>query len=186
MQRTSSARTRPGAAKRTNPLDRFAKDLRPGKLEWIGLRGERRKALTVVESARAVVDRGLDGDHRVEKTPGSGRQVTLISREFIAQTAHFLGRDAIDPGLLRRNLVVSGINLHALRYQRFSIGDAVFEANALCHPCSRMESALGPGGVAAMLGHGGLCCKVLRGGQIAVGDSVEVLRDGGTPDLFGS
>ena len=174
------------SAKRSTPLDRFARDLRPGQLEWIGLRGERRAPLTVVDTAYAIADRGLEGDHRIDKTPGSGRQVTLISREFIQQTAHFLGRDVIDPASLRRNLVVSGINLHALRHQRFTIGEAVFEAGALCHPCSRMESALGPGGVAAMLGHGGLCLKILHGGRVALGDRVEVLRDGGTPDLFAS
>ena len=171
-------------AKRANPLDRFARDLRPGRLEWIGLRSRRREPMTVVGSARAIVDRGLEGDHRVEKTPGSGRQVTIISREFIEQTAHFLGLEAIDPALLRRNLVVSGINLHALRHQRFTVGEITLEANALCHPCSRMESALGRGAVAAMLGHGGLCCRVLRGGHVRTGDEVSVLRDGDTPDLF--
>lgn len=172
------------SAKRTHPLDRFARDLRPGRLEWIGLRNARREPMTVVESARAIVDRGLEGDHRVEKTPGSGRQVTVISREFIDQTAHFLGRDGIDPALLRRNLVVSGINLHALRHQRFAIGEVTMEANALCQPCSRMEFALGRGGVAAMLGHGGLCCRVLRGGELRTGDEVRVLSEGTTADLF--
>jgi MOSC domain-containing protein YiiM len=133
----------------------------------------------------AIAGRGLAGDHRSEKTPGSGRQVTVISREFIAQIAHFLGRDAIDPALLRRNLVVSGINLHALRHQRFTIGESVLlEAGALCHPCSRMETNLGRGGVAAMFGHGGLCCRVLESGAIRVGDPVAVSLAGLTDDLF--
>lgn len=131
--------------------------------------------MLVVERARAVAELGLAGDHRSEKTPGSARQVTIISREFVEQTAHFLGTSNIDPALLRRNLVVSGINLHALRHQRFSIGEVELEAAALCHPCSRMEAALGQGGVAAMLGHGGLCCRILRSGEMAVGDAVTVL-----------
>ncbi len=170
--------------KRASPLDRFARDLPPGRLEWIGLRPARRAGMRVVDEVRAIADHGLEGDHRSDKTPGSGRQVTLISREFIDQTAHFLGREHIDPGLLRRNLVVSGINLHALRYQRFEIGEALFEAGALCHPCSRMEQALGSGGVAAMLGHGGLCCRILRGGWLRVGDAVCVSREGMTGELF--
>ncbi|MDP5070368.1 MAG: MOSC domain-containing protein [Congregibacter sp.] len=170
--------------KRANPLDRFAKDLKAGHLEWIGLRGERRAPMTTTQSVLAIAERGLEGDHRVDKTPGSGRQVTLISKEFIEQTAHFLGIRDIDPGLLRRNLVVSGINLHALRHQQFTIGDALFEASALCHPCSRMETALGKGGVAAMLGHGGLCCRILRGGEISVGDDVKVEIPGTTQDMF--
>jgi MOSC domain-containing protein YiiM len=173
-------------SQRSSPLDRFARDLPEGRLEWIGLRPARRAEMQVVGDVLAVAEYGLEGDHRVEKTPGSGRQVTLISREFIDQTAHFLGREAIDPALLRRNLVVSGINLHALRYQRFHIGEALLEAGALCHPCSRMESALGRGGVAAMLGHGGLCCRILEGGRIRVGDAVRVSRKGLTGELFES
>ena len=172
--------------KSKNPLDRFARDLPEGRLEWIGLRRARRQDVDVVESAVAIAERGLEGDHRSDKTPGSGRQVTLISREFIGQTAHFLCREHIDPALLRRNLVISGINLHALRYQRFEIGEALLEAGALCHPCSRMESALGRGGVAAMIGHGGLCCRILRGGRLRVGDSVRVSLEGTTTDLFES
>jgi MOSC domain-containing protein YiiM len=170
--------------KRSSPLDRFARDLPPGTLTWIGLREERRGQLTKVEFSRAIASRGLEGDHRVDKTPGSARQVTLISEEFIQQIAHFTGRDSIDPALLRRNLVVRGINLNALRHQRFQIGDALFEATALCHPCSRMETALGKGGVAAMLGHGGLCVRVLRSGNIHVGDPLEVRPEGENLTLF--
>jgi MOSC domain-containing protein YiiM len=47
-----------------------------------------------------------------------------------------------------------------------------------------MESALGKGGVAAMLGHGGLCCRVLHGGRLQLGDSVVVVAEGQTGDLF--
>jgi MOSC domain-containing protein YiiM len=118
------------------------------------------------------------------KTPGSARQVTLISEEFMQQIAHFTGLSTIDPVLLRRNLVVSGINLNALRHQRFQIGDAVFEATALCHPCSRMEAALGKGGVAAMIGHGGLCAKILSTGYITVGDRLEVRPKDENLELF--
>lgn len=172
-------------SKRPSPLDRFAAQLPPGRLEWIGLRPARRAPMLPVPDALALADLGLEGDHRCEKRPGSGRQVTLLSREFMQQIAHFLGRrDAIAPELLRRNLVVSGINLHALRYQRFRIGAALFEANALCHPCSRMEQALGRGGVAAMLGHGGLCCRILEGGPVVLGDAVTVEAPGTTDDLF--
>jgi len=143
----------------------------------------RRTAMDAVPRCRAIVDRGLEGDHRCAKAPGSGRQVTLISQEFIQQIAHFLGRDSIEPALLRRNLVVRGLNLHALRHQRLRIGGAVLEVGALCHPCSRMEAALGPGAVAAMYGLGGFCCRVLEGGELRVGDSAEVVPPA-VDDLF--
>ena len=170
--------------KRPHPLDRFASDLPPGTLTWIGLRTARRGEVSVVESTRAIATRGLEGDHRLDKTPGSARQVTLISEEFIQQIAHFTNRDKIDPALLRRNLVVRGVNLNALRHQRFQIGEAVFEATALCHPCSRMEEALGKGGVAAMIGHGGLCARIIHSGTISVGDLLEVRPEGSNLELF--
>jgi MOSC domain-containing protein YiiM len=47
-----------------------------------------------------------------------------------------------------------------------------------------MESALGKGGVAAMIGHGGLCCKIIESGWIAVGDAVAVVAPGQNLDLF--
>jgi MOSC domain-containing protein YiiM len=170
--------------KRSNPLDKIARNLSPGTLTWIGLRSERRGQVTPVERAKAIAAKGLEGDHRMDKTPGSARQVTLISEEFMQQIAHFTGLSTIDPVLLRRNLVVSGINLNALRHQRFQIGEAVFEATALCHPCSRMDAALGKGGVAAMIGHGGLCARILNTGYITVGDRLEVRPKGENLELF--
>jgi MOSC domain-containing protein YiiM len=162
--------------KRRNPLDRYAKDLAPGRVSWIGLRPVRREPLQAVSTVKACAGLGLEGDHRMSKTPGSGRQVTLISEEFIAQIERFTGLTSIEPAILRRNLVVSGINLNALRRQRFRVGEAVFEATQLCHPCARMEEALGKGGVAAMLGHGGLCAKIIEGGAIQVGDAITVVE----------
>ena len=162
--------------KRRNPLDRYAKNLAPGRVEWIGLRPRRREPLRAVSETVALAELGLEGDHRTGKTPGSGRQVTLISREFISQIEQFTGLEGIDPATLRRNIVVSGINLNALRRQRFRVGDALFEATQLCHPCARMEEALGAGGVAAMLGHGGLCAKIIEGGAVRLGDAITAVE----------
>ena len=160
--------------KRPNPLDRYSADLLEGSVQWIGVRPARKADLNSVTAVEAVAGLGLTGDHRMTKTPGSGRQVTLISQEFIDQIEHFTGHDKIEPGTLRRNIVVSGVNLNALRRQRFYVGDALFEATQLCHPCARMEAALGKGGVAAMIGHGGLCARIIEGGDIRIGDSVRV------------
>lgn len=156
----------------TRLLDKLCADITPGKLEWIGLRSERRGEVVVVDQAEAVVDLGLVGDHRMKKTPGSGRQVTIISQEYIQQICQHIGHESIDPRLLRRNLVISGMNMNLLRYQRLQIGEVIIEANALCHPCSRMDENLGKGGAAAMFGYGGLCAKIIQGGRIQVGDAV--------------
>lgn len=157
-------------------FSRYIQSLPPGELIWIGLRPQRKHNMTEVSHTMAIAEQGLEGDHRIGKTLGSGRQVTLISQEYIHQIGHYLGEKSVHPSLLRRNLVVKNINLTALRYQMFQIGDAIFEAGALCHPCSRMEHALGKGGVAAMMGHGGLCCKIIKTGRIQLGDPVVLLN----------
>ena len=159
---------------RPNPLNAYLGHLGAATIEWIGVRPQRREPLVAVTEAEAVADLGLRGDHRMSKTPGSGRQVTFISREFVTQIEQHLGTSDLDPAVLRRNIVVSGINLNALRRQQFWFGEALFEATQLCHPCARMEAELGPGGVVAMMGYGGLCAKVLQTGQIAIGDSLRL------------
>ncbi len=151
---------------------RYVPTMSPGTLNWIGLRPARKAPMIVVETANALEGLGLEGDRRCEATPGSARQVTIINQEHIEVIEKLLNIDFIDPSLLRRNLVVSGINLQALRHQYFQIGDVIFEATAQCHPCRRMEQNLGVGGAAAVLGHGGICAKIIKGGKISVGDQI--------------
>ncbi|MBO0358151.1 MOSC domain-containing protein [Hymenobacter sp. BT186] len=146
-----------------------------GRLEWIGLRPARREAMLAVPEATVETDRHLQGDHARPKTGGK-RQITLIQHEHLAAVAGYLGLDApVDPGRLRRNLVVSGLNLLALKNRQVRIGDDVLlEITGECHPCSRMEEELGPGGYNAMRGHGGLTARILQGGTIRIGDAVVV------------
>jgi MOSC domain-containing protein YiiM len=145
---------------------------RHGRLEWIGVRPTQRETMRELLLAHAHVDRGLDGDHRARKA-GSLRQVTLIQREHLAVVAQLIGQRDIAPELTRRNLVICGINLLALKDQVFSIGEVLLEGTGLCEPCSRMETNLGGGGYNAMRGHGGITARVVSGGVIRVGDAVE-------------
>jgi MOSC domain-containing protein YiiM len=146
-----------------------------GRLEWIGLRSERLGAVTIVNEALLVAERGLSGDHRFSGRRGARRQVTLIQSEHLVAVAGMLHRDDLRPELVRRNLVVSGINLLAFKGKRFRIGTTLLEYSGPCEPCSRMESVLGPGGYNAMRGHGGITAKVIEGGTIQYGDEVLAL-----------
>lgn len=159
-------------------FERYRDTVPTGKVEWIGTRPARFEPLDCPTSTFAEANHGLHGDHRMGKTPGSGRQVTIISREFIRQIEQQVGR-RIDPGELRRNIVISGLNLNALRYQKIAIGNAVFEVGALCDPCERMEKHLGPGGFVSMMGYGGYCCKIVQSGHIALGDDVTLYNPQG-------
>ena len=176
---------------------------RPGRIEWIGLRSERRGQVDSVMRAEAHPLVGLIGDHgkmapgrlkaltgasgeegatSVQPAPPGGlnslmpgkRQVTLIQAEHLPVIAALAGLGAVRPEQLRRNIVVSGLPLLALKDRRFRIvnasGDSVLlEGTGECHPCSRMEEAFGPGGYNAVRGHGGITARVLEGGLIEVG-----------------
>lgn len=144
-----------------------------GKLSWIGLRPERKLPLENVSQVEVTKEKGLVGDH-FSSTYSKKRQVTLIQLEHLKGVAAMLDRVEIDPRLTRRNLVVEGINLFALRNQKFKIGEVEFEGTGYCHPCSRMEENLGPGGYNAMRGHGGITAKVISGGVIKLGDAVSL------------
>jgi MOSC domain-containing protein YiiM len=159
---------------------------RAGRLEAIHLRPARREPAVTVTSTEALMGRGLQGDHMAARTPsrsgGGKRQVTLIQAEHLPVIAAFAGLPAVDPALLRRNLVISGLNLLAARalFQDepmvLHLGvEVMLEITGPCDPCSRMEALLGPGGYNAMRGHGGLNARVLQGGWLKTGDAVRCL-----------
>lgn len=143
-----------------------------GRVEWLGIRPEKRKPLTVVDKV-VVIEKGLQGDHYAGRSGNRG--VTLIQQEHINAIASLLHIDKVDPSQLRRNIVVSGINLLALKDREFKIGSAVFEMTGLCHPCSRMEETFGKGGYNAVRGHGGINARVIKSGVIQLYDKLEVV-----------
>lgn len=162
-----------------SPLARLlAGPIRPGRVTWIGVRPARKAPLVSLDGVEISRENGLVGDHYSGRPNPDGRggkrQVTLIQAEDLAAIAGYLGRD-VTPFDLRRNLVVAGVNLRALKDRRFQVGAAVLEATDDCHPCSRMETILGPGGYNAVRGHGGITARVVEGGRVRLGDPVTAL-----------
>jgi MOSC domain-containing protein YiiM len=127
-----------------------------------------------VTRVEAVAGYGLAGDHHASKSNGK-RQVTLIQAEHLEVVAKILGQSEVRAEDVRRNLLVSAINLYALRDRKFRIGAILLEGSGPCEPCTRMEEILGPGGYNAMRGHGGITARILEGGLLSVGDSVNPL-----------
>ena len=144
-----------------------------GRVEWIGIRPQRMLEVQSVSQVNADPETGLEGDHFKKSSTGK-RQVTLIQQEHLDVVARILGKTDIVPELLRRNIVVSGINLLALKHQQFQVGEVLLETTGICAPCSRMEENLGAGGYNSMRGHGGITAKIIQGGQIQIGDVVRL------------
>ncbi len=144
-----------------------------GRVEWIGPRPARRQAMQPVERVGVLAPQGLEGDRYAGR--GGQRAVTLIQAEHLDVLASLTGRADVDSGDLRRNVVVRGLNLLALKDRRFRVGSALLEATGPCDPCSRMEEVLGEGGYNAMRGHGGITARVIEPGEFGVGDAVAVV-----------
>jgi MOSC domain-containing protein YiiM len=147
-----------------------------GRVDAIIVRGSPREPARSIAATEALAGIGLADDRLGKRGEAelSTRQVSLIQAEHLPVIAQLAGVAAVDPVRLRRNIVVSGINLLALRNAKVRVGNALLEIVDPCAPCSRMEEEVGPGAYAAMRGHGGMTARIVEGGAIRVGDAVRV------------
>lgn len=150
-----------------------------GRLDAIFLRPARARAAIRAQACEAVGGLGLEGDRAATGRGGGKRQVTLLQAEHLPVVAALLRRPEVDPAVLRRKLVISGVDLlvarsvfrdHALH---LLLGpQVVLEVTGPCEPCSKMEACLGAGAYNALRGHGGMTARVVRGGSVVVGQEV--------------
>jgi MOSC domain-containing protein YiiM len=120
---------------------------------------------TAHERLRAIAGQGLEGCAHANPPK---REVLFASREHL---------DALDlePGLIRENITVAGEDVEQWEIgSRVRAGDALFEITMVCDPCHRMDE-LRDGLRAELEGRRGMLARVVEGGEVAVGDSVEVL-----------
>jgi len=142
-------------------------------LEGIARRAQSRAPMEELSQCSVTTDRGVDGDYRGQ--PGS-RQVTVLSLECWHDACATLGT-ALPWHTRRANLLVAGV-----RFSRESVGDRLrigeleLEITRETDPCHRMD-ALASGLKTALQPdwRGGVCCRVVKSGAIAVGDVVEVI-----------
>jgi MOSC domain-containing protein YiiM len=119
------------------------------------------------QSLRAVADLGLEGDHHAKR--GSARQVLFMDEETLAAFGLSAGR-------VRENITTRGIELKTLVVgTRLRVGGAVFEITKSCAPCEFIED-IRPGLREEMEGQRGMLARVVEGGEMRVGDVIEVLN----------
>lgn len=119
-----------------------------------------------VAEVECVAGRGLRGDRFFDYKADYRGQVTLFSREVFADLAAALHLPEANPANLRRNLLVSGVNLADLFGRHFEIQGVQLEGVDECKPCYWMDEAIAPGAHAWLKGRGGLRCRILSDGWL--------------------
>ena len=143
-----------------------------GKLIGIARAAELRSPLEEMSAASISVEAGIDGDARGRK---AGRQVTVLFRESWDDACRELG--AALPWVTRRaNLLVEGLAPLQAAGAQLKIGETVLQVTMETDPCFLMEKAhTGLKDALTPAWRGGVCCKVVSGGAIKLGDSVALL-----------
>jgi MOSC domain-containing protein YiiM len=125
------------------------------------------------EEVKAVAGQGLEGDRYFDgtghwsKTPGVGREVTLIEIEAI-EALESERNITIKPGATRRNVVTRGVPLNHLVGREFQLGAVRLRGTRLCEPCTYLESLTQRGVLSGLIHRGGLRAEIVTGGTIRV------------------
>jgi hypothetical protein len=119
-----------------------------------------------VKQVECVAGKGLFGDRFFAFKENYKGQVTFFSSEVFEDVCQKLGVTGKSPGVTRRNIFTSGVDLNSLIGKRFTIQGVEFEGVAECSPCHWMNEAIAPGAEAALHGRGGLRARILTDGEL--------------------
>ena len=135
-----------------------------GKIIHLQLKPTKGAPMKPVSSVEAIVDYGLRDDANAGRTK---RQVLIIEREALDEFG-------LPIGDVRENITVQGIQLAGLLPgTRLQAGSALLEATLDCAPCQFIEDKR-PGLREAMKGKRGTLFRVIEGGEIKIGDALQV------------
>lgn len=143
-----------------------------GKLIGIARTAEKLGPMEETGRAAISVEAGIEGDARGRKL---NRQVTVLFRDGWEDACRML--DMTLPWTTRRaNLFVEGVTRPQDAGGRITIGDVVLEVTRETDPCQLMERAqAGLRDALTPAWRGGVCCRVVQGGEVAVGDAVNIV-----------
>jgi MOSC domain-containing protein YiiM len=117
------------------------------------------------ERRRAIAGHGLEGCAHANPPK---REVLFVSKEHLDSVG-------VEPGAIRENITVEGDDVEKWPIgQRVRAGEAEFEITMVCDPCHRMDE-LRDGLRARLQGKRGMLARVVESGEIAVGDTVQLV-----------
>jgi MOSC domain-containing protein YiiM len=129
--------------------------------------GRKSGVATPLDRVEAIAGLGFEGCAHANPPK---REVLLVSKQHLDAVG-------VEPGAIRENLTVDGADVQEWPIgQRVRVGDeAVFEITMVCDPCHRMDE-LRDGLRAELDGKRGMLARIVESGEVAVGDSVELLE----------
>ena len=133
--------------------------------------------LVEVASIECVAGHGIRGDRFYDYRDNYKGQITFFSLEVFEKLIRHFGLTNKSAGAVRRNVIVSGIDLNSLIGEEFSIQGVRLRGTGHCKPCYWLDQAVVPGTEEFLEGNGGLRAQILSNGVIAVGDAQLVLAE---------
>jgi MOSC domain-containing protein YiiM len=127
--------------------------------------------LLAVQQIECVAGRGIRGDRFFDYRDDYKGQITFFGREVFDELARRFGLTSEAASRLRRNVIVSGIDLNDLIGLDFEVQGVPFRGAAHCKPCYWMDTAIAPGAEKFLANRGGLRARILGDGWIAMGDA---------------
>ncbi len=118
-----------------------------------------------------VAGHGIRGDRFFDFRDDYQGQITFFAREVFLDLEETFGLTNKSPGVLRRNVIVSGVELNALIGAEFEVQGVQFFGAAHCKPCAWMDHAFAPGAEKFLAQRGGLRARIVSDGRIRVGDA---------------
>jgi MOSC domain-containing protein YiiM len=115
---------------------------------------------------------GIVGDRYSGRPAHRDASVTVIAAESVEALAAELGTGPLDPLATRRNVVLQGAEVEALRGQLFSLDGIVFAGGRPANPCAWLDLALTPGAHRGLRGRGGVRCAPRSDGVLRLGPAV--------------
>jgi MOSC domain-containing protein YiiM len=124
--------------------------------------------LVEVPRIDCIAGHGIRGDRFYDYKDNYKGQITFFSLEIFERLTQHFGLTSKSAGVLRRNVIVSGIELNDLIGEEFSIQGVRFLGTEHCRPCYWLDRAVGPGTEQFLQGNGGLRAKILTDGPLKV------------------
>ncbi len=116
-----------------------------------------------------VAGHGIRGDRFFDFKKNYQGQVTFFAREVFDDLSRAFDLTK-SPGVLRRNVIVSGVDLNELIGVEFELQGVQFRGTQHCAPCEWMNIAFAPGAEPFLRpGKGGLRARILTDGTLRLG-----------------